>query len=145
MRNLYTDRLIEYIMASEWLKDLDKFLQEHMLAVSSVFTIISGFMIYVGMMGEWYSSSSLAPTLILDSIGDYDIFVFIFGLIIFGFSVYYLWLTRHYMDRFEEIISTSSKREFQKNWTEIEQIARYQLPKEYRKRVAEARKKFGLR
>ena len=51
-------------MASKWRKDLDKFLQEHMLAVSSVFTIISGFMIYVGMMGEWYSSSSLAPTLI---------------------------------------------------------------------------------
>ena len=63
----------------------------------------------------WYSSSSLAPTLILDSIGDYDIFVFIFGLIIFGFSAYYPWLTRHYMDRFEEIISTSSKKEFQKN------------------------------
>ena len=132
-------------MASEWRKDLDKFLQEHMLAVSSVFAIISGFMIYVGMMGYFYSTSSLSPGLILDAIGDYDIFVFIFGLIIFGFSVYYLWLTKHYMDRFEEIISTSSKREFQRNWTEVEQIARYQLPKEYRKRVAEARKKFGLK
>ena len=145
MRNLYTVRLIEYIMASEWRKGLDKFLQEHMLAVSSVFAIISGFMIYVGMMGEFYSSSSLSPDSILDAIGDYDIFVFIFGLIIFGFSAYYLWLTKHYMGRFEEIISTSSKREFQKNWTEIEQIARYQLPKDYRKRVADARKKFGLK
>ena len=145
MRNLYTDRLIEYIMASEWRKDLDKFLQEHMLAVSSVFAIVSGFMIYVGIMGEWYSSSSLAPDLILDSIGDYDIFVFIFGLIIFGFSAYYLWLTKYYMDRFEEIISTSSKREFQKNWTEIEQIARYQLPNENKKRVGEVRRKFGLK
>ena len=66
-------------MASEWRKDLDKFLQEHMLAVSSVFAIISGFMIYVGTMGEWHSNSSLAPDMILDSIGDYDIFVFIFG------------------------------------------------------------------
>ena len=132
-------------MASEWRKDLDKFLQEHMLAVSSVFAIISGFMIYVGMMGEFYSTSSLSPDLILEAIGDYDVFVFIFGLIIFGFSAYYLWLTKHYMDRFEEIISTSSKKEFQKNWTEIEQIARYQLPKEYRKRVAAARKKFGLK
>ena len=132
-------------MASEWRKELNKFLQEHMLAVSSVFAIISGFMIYVGMMGYFYSTSSLSPGLILDAIGDYDIFVFIFGLIIFGFSAYYLWLTKHYMDRFEEIISTSSKREFQRNWTEIEQIARYQLPKEYRKRVAEARKKFGLK
>ena len=145
MRNLYTDRLIDWIMASEWRKDLDKFLQEHMLAVSSVFAIISGFMIYVGMMGYFYSTSSLSPGLILEAIGDYDIFVFIFGLIIFGFSAYYLWLTKHYMDRFEEIISTSSKREFQRNWTEIEQIARYQLPKEYRKRVADARKKFGLK
>ena len=132
-------------MVSEWRKDLDKFLQEHMLAVSLVFAIISGFMTYVGMMGEFYSTSSLSPDMILDVIGDYDIFVFIFGLIIFGFSAYYLWLTKHYMDRFEEIISTSSKKEFQKNWTEIEQIARYQLPKEYRKRVAEARKKFGLK
>jgi len=95
-------------------------------------------------MGVMLEKTRIAAKL-LDSIGDYDIFVFIFGLIIFGFSAYYLWLTRHYMDRFEEIISTSSKREFQKNWTEIEQIARYQLPKEYRKRVAEARKKFGLR
>ena len=145
MRNLYTDTVLERIMASEWRKDLDKFLQEHMLAVSSVFAIISGFMIYVGMMGEFYSTSSLSPDLILEAIGDYDVFVFIFGLIIFGFSAYYLWLTKHYMDRFEEIISTSSKREFQKNWTEIEQIARYQLPKEYRKRVADARKKFGLK
>ena len=132
-------------MVSEWRKNLDKFLQEHMLAVSLVFAIISGFMTYVGMMGEFYSTSSLSPDMILDVIGDYDIFVFIFGLIIFGFSAYYLWLTKHYMDRFEEIISTSSKKEFQRNWTEIEQIARYQLPKEYRKRVAEARKKFGLR
>ena len=132
-------------MASEWRRDLDNFLQEHMLAVSSVFAIISGFMIYVGMMGEFYSSSSLSPDLILEAIGDYDVFVFIFGLIVFGFSAYYLWLTKHYMDRFEEIISTSSKKEFQKNWTEIEQIARYQLPKESRKRVAAARKKFGLK
>ena len=132
-------------MVSEWRKNLDKFLQEHMLAVSLVFAIISGFMTYVGMMGEFYSTSSLSPDMILDVIGDYDILVFIFGLIIFGFSAYYLWLTKHYMDRFEEIISTSSKKEFQKNWTEIEQIARYQLPKEYRKRVAEARKKFGLK
>ena len=132
-------------MVSEWRKNLDKFLQEHMLAVSLVFAIISGFMTYVGMMGEFYSTSSLSPDMILDVIGDYDIFVFIFGLIIFGFSAYYLWLTKHYMDRFEEIISTSSKKEFQKNWTEIEQIARYQLPKEYRKRVADARKKFGLK
>ena len=132
-------------MVSKWRKNLDKFLQEHMLAVSLVFAIISGFMTYVGMMGEFYSTSSLSPDMILDVIGDYDIFVFIFGLIIFGFSAYYLWLTKHYMDRFEEIISTSSKKEFQKNWTEIEQIARYQLPKEYRKRVAEARKKFGLK
>tara|TARA_B100001079_G_C16224745_1_gene431908 strand:+ start:360 stop:758 length:399 start_codon:yes stop_codon:yes gene_type:complete len=132
-------------MANNWRKELDNFLQEHMLAVSSVFSIISAFMIYVGIMGQWYSSSSLSPDLILETVGDYDIFVLLFGLIIFGFSAYYLWLTSYYMDRFEDIISTNSKKEFQRNWTEIEQIARYQLPKEYRKRVAEVRKKFGLK
>ena len=49
------------------------------------------------------------------------------------------------MERFEEIVSTNSKKEFQRNWTEVEQIARYQLPKAYRKRVSEIREKFGLK
>ena len=41
-------------MASEWRKNLDTFLQEHMLAVSTVFTVISVFLIYIGIMGDWY-------------------------------------------------------------------------------------------
>jgi len=49
------------------------------------------------------------------------------------------------MNQFEEIVSTNSKKEFQKRWTEVEQMARYQLPKIYRKRVAEIREKFGLK
>jgi hypothetical protein len=77
--------------------------------------------------------------------GPYDIWILIFGLIIFAFSAYHLWLTRHYMNRFEEIVTTNSKKEFQRNWTEVEQMARYQLPKAYRKRVSEIREKFGLK
>ena len=132
-------------MAGDLRKQFDTFLQEHMLAVSLVGTILSAFMIFLGTMGQWYSDSSFAPTTILDFLGDYDIWVLIFGLIIFSFSAYYLWLTKYYMDLFEEIVSTNSKKEFQKRWTEVEQIARYQLPKAYRKRVAEVREKFGLK
>ena len=132
-------------MASEWRRELNGWLQEHMLATSAVIAIISGFMFFIGMIGQWYSDSSIAPTAILDFLGDWDIWVLIVGLIIFGFSVYYFWDTKNNMMRFEEMVSTSSKKEFQKNWTELEQLARYQLPKEYRKRVAEAREKFGLR
>ena len=132
-------------MAGDLRKQFDAFLQEHMLAVSIVGTILSAFMIFLGTMGQWYSDSSFAPTTILDFLGDYDIWVLIFGLIIFSFSAYYLWLTKYYMDLFEEIVSTKSKKEFQKRWTEVEQIARYQLPKAYRKRVAEVREKFGLK
>ena len=132
-------------MAGDLRKQFDAFLQEHMLAVSLVGTILSAFMIFLGTMGQWYSDSSFAPTTILDFLGDYDIWVLIFGLIIFSFSSYYLCLTKYYMDLFEEIVSTNSKKEFQKRWTEVEQIARYQLPKAYRKRVAEVREKFGLK
>ena len=89
--------------------------------------------------------SITTPPQLFDIIGDCAILVLIFAIITLGFSSYYLWLTRHYMSKFEEIISTNSKKEFQKNWTEIEQIARYQLPKEYRKRVSEARVNFGLK
>ena len=132
-------------MASEWRRQLNSWLQEHMLAVTSVGTIISTFMFLIGVLGQWYSNESWSPDAILNVVGDWAIYVVILGIISLGFSSYYLWLTLHYMSRFEEIISTNSKKEFQKNWTEIEQIARYQLPKEYKKRVSEAREKFGLR
>ena len=116
-----------------------------MLAVSTVGTILSSFMVFIGAMGRWYEDSSLSPVTILDFMGDYDIWVLIFGLIILAFSAYHLWLTRHYMVRFEEIVTTNSKKDFQRNWTEVEQIARYHLPKEYQKRVAKLREKFGLK
>ena len=116
-----------------------------MLAVSTVGTILSSFTVFVGVMGRWYEDSSLSPVTILDFMGEYDIWVLIFGLITLSFSAYYLWLTRHYMVRFEEIVATNSKKDFQKNWTEVEQIARYHLPKEYQKRVAVVREKFGLK
>ena len=132
-------------MASEWRRQFSDWLQEHMLAVSLVSIIISTFLFLIGILGQWYSNESWSPDAIIDFIGDWAIWILIFGGIALGFSSYYFWLTRHYMSRFEEIISTNSKKEFQQNWTEIEQIARYQLPKEYRTRVAKARKKFGLK
>ena len=132
-------------MASEWRRQFSDWLQEHMLAVSLVSIIISTFLFLIGILGQWYSNESWSPDAIIDFIGDWAIWILIFGGIALGFSSYYFWLTRHYMSRFEEIISTNSKKEFQQNWTEIELIARYQLPKEYKKRVSEARKKFGLR
>ena len=132
-------------MTSEWRNQLNAWLQEHMLAVSTVGMILSSFMVFIGTMGRWYKDSSFSPATILDFLGDYDIWVLIFGLIVLAFSAYYLWLTRYYMDRFEEIVTTNSKKEFQRNWTEVEQIARYHLPQEYQKRVAEIRKKFGLK
>ncbi|MEO2180093.1 MAG: DUF3198 domain-containing protein [Candidatus Poseidoniia archaeon] len=133
------------IMASEWRKQLNAWLQEHMLAVSLVGTIVSTFMFLIGILGQWYSQETWAPDAILDYIGDWAPWILVIGIISLGFSAYYFWLTKHYMSRFEEIISTNSKKEFQKYWTEIEQIARYQLPKEYQRRVSEVREKFGLR
>jgi len=132
-------------MTSEWRRDMNVWLQEHMLATSVVISIMSGFMFFIGIVGQWYSDSSIAPTAILNFLGDWDIWVLIVGLIMFSFSLYYFWDIRNNMYKFEEMISTNSKKEFQKNWTELEQLARYQLPKEYRKRVTEAREKFGLR
>ena len=132
-------------MVNQWRTQLSAWLQEHMLAVSTVGMILSSFMVFIGAMGRWYEDSSLSPVTILDFMGEYDIWVLIFGLITLSFSAYYFWLTRHYMVRFEEIVATNSKKDFQKNWTEVEQIARYHLPKEYQQRVAELRKKFGLK
>ena len=45
----------------------------------------------------------------------------------------------------EEPTVLTPEEEIQKLKSEVEQIARYHLPKAYRKRVSEIREKFGLK
>ena len=74
------------IMTSEWRRQLNVWLQEHMLAVSSVGTIISTFMFLIGVLGQWYSNESWAPGVILSFVGEWAIYVLILGIIALGFS-----------------------------------------------------------
>ena len=77
------------VMASEWRRQMNAWLQEHMLAVSSVGSIFSTFMLLIGILGRWYSDESWAPSTILNFIGDWAIWVLIMGILLLALSSYY--------------------------------------------------------
>jgi len=129
----------------DWKKALGAWLQENLLAVSSLGSFFAIALALLGIMGIFYDQESWAPKTLLDLIGDYDIWVLFAGVVLGAIAGYYLWLTRHHMARFEELINTKSKAQFQRHWMELEQIARYHLTEEYRRRVARLRQKFGLK
>ncbi len=128
-----------------WKKALGAWLQENLLAVSSLGSFFAAVLALLGIMGLFFRQETWAPTALLDFIGDYDIWALFTGAVLGATAGYYLWLTRRHMARFEELINTKSKAQFQRHWMELEQIARYHLPESYQRRVAKARQKFGLK
>tara|TARA_B100001167_G_C16628308_1_gene238284 strand:- start:135 stop:536 length:402 start_codon:yes stop_codon:yes gene_type:complete len=126
-------------------RDFADWRRENMLALAAVGTILSGAMVLIGAIGTWYRTESWTPTAILEWLGDYDIWALVIGLALFGVSSYQFWLVRWYMNRFEELIAVSSKAQFQRDWTELQQMSRYQLPGNYWKRALKAGRRFGLK
>ena len=129
----------------EWRRDFADWRHENMLALATVGTILCGVLVFIGAVGTWYRDASWAPTAILEALGEYDIWMLVIGLMLLTVSSYQLWLVRWYMSRFEELIAVSSKAHFQRDWTELQQMSRYQLPRAYWKRALEAGRPFGLK
>jgi hypothetical protein len=129
----------------QWRKDFAEWRRENMLALATVGTILSGALALVGAIGTWYRTESWAPSAILEALGEYDIWALVFGIVLLAVSSYQLWLVRWYMARFEELIAVNSKANFQREWTELQQMSRYQLPSRYWKRALEAGRRFGLK
>ena len=120
-------------------------LQENMLIVYSLGFIFSMALFYLGLTGYYYEGDTWTPIGITGIFGKYIIWVLVMGLIstvAFGF---YLYGIINDIREFEKLYDTQSKSVFQRNWTRLEQLARYKLPKGYRARMLEARKKFGLK
>ena len=129
----------------QWRQDFAVWRRENMLALATVGTFLSGVLAFIGTVGTWYRTESWAPTAILEWLGEYDIWTLVIGLMLLAVSSYQLWLVRWYMARFEELIAVSSKANFQRDWTELQQMSRYQLPRRYWTRALEAGPRFGLK
>ena len=122
-----------------------KWLQENMQNVCTLGFILSTALFYLGIVGEFYPDETWNPTTITEMFGNYIIWILVIGIISTATFGFYLYGIISDIREFEKLYDTPSKSEFQRNWTRLEQLARYKLPKEYRDRMAEARKKFGLK
>ena len=119
-------------------------LQENVLIAYTLGFIFSLAFFYLGLSGYFYPDETWTPG-ITGRFDEYIIWILVIGLISTAAFGFYLYGTISDIREFERLYDTQSKSEFQRNWTRLEQLARYKLPKEYRERMFEARKKFGLK
>ena len=126
-------------------EDFLKWLQENMQNACTVGFVLSIAFFYLGVKGQFYPDETWTPKAITEIFGDYIIWILVMGVISTAAFGFYLYGIISDIREFEKLYDTPSKSEFQRNWTRLEQLARYKLPKEYRYRMAEARKKFGLK
>nr|AIE97118.1 hypothetical protein [uncultured marine group II/III euryarchaeote AD1000_91_C10] len=126
-------------------EEFHKWLQENMQNACTVGFILSIAFFYLGVTGQFYPDETWTPKAITEIFGDYIIWILVIGVISTAAFGFYLYGIISDIREFEKLYDIPSKSEFQRNWTRLEQLARYKLPKEYRDRMAEARKKFGLK
>ena len=125
---------------------IQTWLQENMQTACTLGFIFSIAIFYLGLSGYYPAEfGSWAPVGITGIFGEYVIWVLVIGIIATITFSFYLYGIISDIREFEELYNVPSKSEFQRNWTRLEQLARYKLSKEYRERMAKARKKFGLK
>ena len=70
----------------DWRRDCADWRRENMLALATVGAILSGVRAFIGAVGTWYRTESWAPIVILEWLGEYDIWTLVIGLMLLAVS-----------------------------------------------------------
>ena len=121
------------------------FAREHTYEVSSVGLFIGGAATYCGLLTTAYPDWPITPKFIDEALGDWSIWVFIAGLLVFMASAYFLWKIIERMNKFKRLFNTESRKVFKENMESLDALSYYHLPERYRKRFLRQKEKFGFK
>lgn len=120
-------------------------LREVVFGLSIVTIIVGIFILMMGVIFYWFSDASLGfYTDIITSLGEWNAFLLVGGLIIFGIGVYYLYsyiMTRRFV---LEEIKTNKRSEFLKKHKELKVKVKH-LPKKYQKMVRDKEDELNVK
>lgn len=107
------------------------------LGVLSMFVAVTN-QFFAGSSPEWLRSIHLG-------LGNYVFWVGILGFFALLVGGYYFIDTIRKEREFERLVSTTSKEVFLKNLKRIEELAYYNLPSSYEKRMSEKKAEFRIK
>lgn len=125
------------------------FFRNHRFELSGLGLIISGIFLFIGTVGLIFPDSDIVNESeylqqILNSLGDWDFWVFVPSLIAFAilFWLFYDFISK--VRKFTNLIEISSKSNFKKNKEEMEFLA-WELGDRFVERFEERKKELRIR
>ena len=125
---------------------IGKFIRESIVILSIITIIIGLILLSMGIL--WYGFPDFVEQSnelgIVYHLGDWNAYLLVIGLIIFGIGVYYLYV--YLMDKkfILEEIKTDKRSEFIKKHSELRNTVK-RLPSKYKKMLKEKEKELGIK
>ena len=131
-------------------KKLVRFLREYVFGLSIIAIIVGIIILMMGVI--WYFLREGEETVIqlgfytdvILKLGDWNAYLLVIGLIIFGFGLYYLYHYHKLKNFLLEEIQTNKRSELQKRHAELKETAKH-LPIKYKKMLAGKEEELRLR
>ncbi|QRF75955.1 hypothetical protein Thermo_01464 [Thermoplasmatales archaeon] len=107
--------------------------------------VISFFVFIISANDVLFHSNVLSDSILsFSSLGSWDYWIFVAGIIFTLLFFYFLYKITSDMRKFEELVSKQSKYNFVKSMKDLQKIARSLGPK-YEKQLSEAMEKFKVK
>ncbi len=127
------------------MKKITELLREYVFGLSIITMIIGLFLLFMGVIFYWISSIELGfYTDIIKELDQWNAFLLVGGLIIFGIGIYYLYSFIINKKFVLEEIQTNKRSEFIKKHKELKGIVKH-LPSKYKKMVKDKEKELKIK
>ena len=127
------------------MKKITGLLKEYVFGLSIISMIIGLFLLFMGIIFYWISDIELGfYTDIIKKLDQWNAFILIGGLIIFGIGLYYLYSYQTNRAFVLDEIETNKRSEFLKKHKELKGTVKH-LPSKYRKMVKDKEKELKIK
>ncbi len=127
------------------MKKITGLLKEYVFGLSIISMIIGLFLLFMGIIFYWISDIELGfYTDIIKKLDQWNAFILVGGLIIFGIGLYYLYSYQTNRAFVLEEIKTNKRSEFLKKHKELKGTVKH-LPSKYQKMVKDKEKDLKIK
>ena len=127
------------------MKKITELLREYIFGLSIITMILGLFLLFMGVIFYWISSVELGfYTDIIKELGQWNGFLLVAGLIIFGIGLYYLYSYQTKRKFILEEVKTNKRSEFLKKHKELKGTVKH-LPSKYKKMVKDKEKELKIK
>ncbi len=127
------------------MKKITEILREYVFGLSIIIMICGSFLLIMGVLWYWFRDAlENASMQSIYDLGEWNAYLLVAGLIIFGIGLYYLYsfiINRKFV---LEEIQTKKRSEFLKKHKELKGIVKH-LPSKYKKMVKDKEKELKIK